>query len=76
MRWPTDPSIFEFAEKLIAKYRSMTPAEKVQQINELNKAARERAAARLRTEHPEWGDKEILAEVARLMLSGNEEYFA
>lgn len=53
----------------------MTPAEKIQLISELNRDARARAAARLKLEHPDWTDELVLAEVARLMLSRDEEHF-
>lgn len=62
-------------EHTIAKYRCMTPAEKIQLMSDLNQAARERAATRLNRENPGWNDAQVLAEVARLMLNRNEEYF-
>ncbi|MFO0792306.1 MAG: hypothetical protein U0805_22835 [Pirellulales bacterium] len=59
----------------VARYRAMTPAERLQLVSDLNTQARVRAASRLKLEHPDWTDPQILAEVARLMLSGDEEYF-
>ena len=69
------PEIKVFDDETIAKYRAMTPAEKVQLIGDLNTQARARAATRLKTEQPGWTDQQVLAEVARLMLAGDEEYF-
>lgn len=44
-------------------------------MGELNKEVRARAAARIKVEHPDWTEQLVLAEVARLMLSGKYEYF-
>jgi hypothetical protein len=69
------PSIDAIDDETAAKYRPMTIAEKVQLMGELNKEARARAAARIKVEHPDWTEQLVLAEVVRLMLSGNDEYF-
>jgi hypothetical protein len=62
-------------EETFAKQRSMTVAERIQLIGELNRQARARAAERLKLDHPEWTDQQVLAEIARLMLCKDEEYF-
>jgi hypothetical protein len=62
-------------DETAAKYRSMTPAEKIQMASDMNQAARKRAAARLKHEHADWDEQQVNAEVARLMLSGDEVYF-
>lgn len=59
-----------------AKLRLMTPAQKVQLVGELNKAARLRAAQRLNCRHPEWSNEQVQAEIAKRMLAGDEELFA
>ncbi len=64
-----------YNDEKIARLRAMTPAEKVQRVNELNRAARKRAAERLRRENPIWTDKEIEAEVVKKWASGVEDYF-
>jgi hypothetical protein len=69
------PKIDVVDDETAAKYRSMTVAEKIQLVRDLNRQARARAATRLKMEHPDWTDELVLAEVARLMLSGDEEYF-
>jgi hypothetical protein len=62
-------------DETVIKQGSMTVGEKIQLIGELNRQARERAAARLKEVHPEWTEQQVLAEIARLMLSKDEEYF-
>jgi hypothetical protein len=62
-------------DETFAKQSSMPVAEKIRLIGELNRQARVRAAARLKEVHPEWTDQQVLAEIARLMLSKDEEYF-
>jgi hypothetical protein len=62
-------------DETFAKQRSMAVAEKIQLIGELNRQARVRATARLKEDHPEWTDQQVLAEIARLMLCKDEEYF-
>jgi hypothetical protein len=69
------PKIDVIDDETFAKQRSMTFAEKIQLIGELNRQARVRADARLKEEHPEWTDQQVLAEIARLMLCKDEEYF-
>ena len=64
-----------YNDEKIARLRAMTPAEKIQRVDELNRAARKRAADRLRRENPTWTDEEVQAEVAKKWLSGVEDYF-
>lgn len=65
----------DLSDEEIARYRAMTPGEKIQLVSKLNDEARARAAARPKREHAYWTEHEVLAEVARLMLSGDDEYF-
>jgi hypothetical protein len=58
-----------------ARYRAMTPAEKIQIVVELNEAARRRAAERLTLQHPDWTRTQIQAHIAQKMLDGDEELF-
>ena len=69
------PRIDVVDDETVAKQRSMTVAERIQLIGDLNRQARVRAAARLKVEHPEWSDQQVLAEIARLMLCKDEAYF-
>jgi hypothetical protein len=62
-------------DETAAKYRAMTPMERIQLVNELNLQARERAARRLKERNPAWTPEQVQAEVARLMLAGDEEIF-
>ena len=62
-------------DETAAKYRAMTPAEKIQLMDELNRQARERAAVRLKQQHRDWTADLVQAEVARRMLNGDEEIF-
>ncbi|MEX0642254.1 MAG: hypothetical protein WD468_06110 [Pirellulales bacterium] len=70
------PRIHVIDEETAAKFRSMTAAEKIRMAGDLIVAARKRAADRLKIEHSDWDDQKVLAEVARLLLCGNESYFA
>jgi hypothetical protein len=69
------PEIDVIDDETVAKQRSMTVAEKIQLIGELNRQARVRAATRLKHDHPEWTKQQVLAEIARLMVCKDEEYF-
>jgi len=69
------PDFEPMDEETVKKLRSMTITEKFQLIGELNCQARERAAARLQHQFPEWSAEQIQAEVARRMLNGDEEIF-
>ena len=52
----------------IARYRAMTPAEKLREASRLYWSARRLREAAERQAHPEWSDAEVKAYVRRLFL--------
>jgi hypothetical protein len=52
----------------IARYRSMTPAERLQQATRLYWSARRLREAYERTLHPDWTDDEVRDHVRRIFL--------
>lgn len=50
----------------VAAWRRMTPAARVELAWEMSEAARGLLLARLRSEHPDWTDRELRAEAVRL----------
>ena len=48
--------------------RKKTPAERVEMVFAANRTVRLVIEGRLRTDHPDWDDEQIRAEVARRML--------
>ena len=55
-----------------AAVRRMKPWEKVAGIFALNRLMRARMAGHLMTQHPEWSETEIQAEIARRLARGSE----
>ncbi|MCK4542153.1 MAG: hypothetical protein KAU17_07970 [Spirochaetales bacterium] len=54
---------------LIAGYRSMTPREKMQRVNELNKAVQQLALARIRKQYGKISQREQRLRLAGLWLN-------
>ena len=52
----------------IARYRSMTPAERLQQAFGLNAMARRIREAHERTRHPDWTDEQVHEHVKKIFL--------
>lgn len=52
----------------IARYRAMTPAEKLRQASRLYWSARRLREAHERSLHPDWTDDEVRAHVRRVFL--------
>ena len=50
--------------------REKSPTERTAMIFDTNRTMRRLIAGRLRTDHPDWSDEEVSAEVARRMLHG------
>lgn len=50
--------------------RKKTFSERMEMVFEANRTMRLLIAGRLKTDHPEWSDEQIQAEVARRMLHG------
>ncbi len=59
----------EIEEMMLEAYRRMTPLEKLERVVELNRAAAEMAAARIRAEYgPNLPERELLLRLAALRL--------
>lgn len=61
------------SEKQAAYFRSLTVAQKIEIVCELNRQVRRQVAGRLRCENPDWTDQQIQAEVARKFLNESDE---
>jgi len=69
MKWRLDPGQIEVVDDAVAEVlRRKTPAERIAMIFDANDTMRLIIAGGLQTQHPEWSDDEIAAEVARRML--------
>lgn len=64
MRDDTHPAILAL---MLEGYRRMTPAQKLARCGDLSTAVRQLAAARIRAEHPEADEREVLLRVASLL---------
>ncbi len=51
----------------VEAWRRMTPGARVELAWEMSETARGLLLARLRSEHPDWADRELRAEVVRLV---------
>jgi hypothetical protein len=56
----------EAAAMQLKIWRSMTGEQRVQIAMDMSEFARELTRARLRQEHPEWNEKQVMLEVIRL----------
>jgi len=71
MKWRLDPGQIEVVDDAVADVlRSKTIAQRVEMVFAANRTMRLRIEGHLRTEHPDWSDEQVLAEVARRMLGG------
>lgn len=52
---------------MLELYRQMTPQQKAARVFDLNQAARELSAARIRKEHPGLSEREVQVRVAALV---------
>lgn len=67
--WRLDDGQIEVVDVLVADIlRKKTPMERVAMIFDANQTMRRLIAGRLSTDHPDWSDEKISAEVARRML--------
>lgn len=72
MKWRLDAGQIEVVDDVVAEIlRTKSTAERVSIGMELNRVARLRIKAHLRTIHPDWEDDAIQAEIARRMLLGS-----
>ncbi|MBL7133787.1 MAG: hypothetical protein ISS78_06795 [Phycisphaerae bacterium] len=71
MKWRLDPGQIEVVDDAVAEVlRRKTPAERIAMVFDANDTMRLIIAGGLRTQHPEWSDDDIAAEVAGRMLGG------
>ncbi len=61
------------SEERAAYFRSLTVAQKIEMVGELNRQVRRQVADRLHRENPDWTDQQIQAEVARKFLNESDE---
>jgi hypothetical protein len=52
---------------MVEGYRRMTPAQKLARCGDLSSAVRQLAATRVRAEHPEASEREVVLRVAALL---------
>ncbi len=64
VRDDTHPAILS---RMIEGYRRMTPAQKLARCGDMSTAVRQLAAARIRAEHPEASERDVLLRVAALL---------
>jgi len=70
-RRSVDPNRIEVVDDAVIEIlRTKTPAELLAMAFAANRTVRMVIAGALRTDHPDWDDKAIQAEVARRMLNG------
>ena len=66
-----DDGQIEVVDPFVAEcLRQRTFAERMEMVFEANRTMRLLIAGRLKTDHPDWTDQQIQAEVARRMLHG------
>ncbi len=61
------------SEERAAYFRSLTVAQKIEMVGELNRQVRRQVADRLHRENPDSTDQQIQAEVARKFLNESDE---
>ncbi len=65
-----DPRRIELLDPLVKQIlQSKTPEERLHMAFECNRTARTFMSAGLRSQHPEWTDEQIQAEIARRMAN-------
>jgi hypothetical protein len=57
-------------EVLTEALRSMTPAERIAQVDAMWRSLRTMILSQLRRDHPEWAERKLSQEVARRMSHG------
>ena len=72
MTHPIDPRRIEVLDEAVAvMLRTKTPAERVAMAAHANQTMRLLIEGHLRTQHPEWSNTQIAAEVVRRMTRGS-----
>ena len=73
MKWRLDKGQIEVVDDAVAEaLRGKTLTERVALVFEANRTMRRVIEGGLRTQHPDWDDARISAEVARRMLGGSD----
>jgi len=73
MKWRLDKGQIEVVDDAVAQaLRGKTLTERVAMVFEANRTMRLVIEGALRTQHPDWDDARIAAEVARRMLGGSD----
>jgi hypothetical protein len=73
MKRRLDPGQIEVMDDAMAEVlRKKTPAEKIELVAGCYRLARGLVEGRLRTDHPDWDDARIAAEVARRISRGTD----
>ena len=73
MNWRLDAGQIEVVDDAVAEVlRRKTPAERVEMIAACQRTMRSVIAGCLRTDHPDWDDARLSAEVARRMMRGTD----
>jgi len=71
VKWRLDDGQIEVLDDAVAEVlRRKTPAERVAMVFECNRTMRLLIEGRLRTDHPDWDDARVSAEVAGRMMRG------
>ena len=70
--WPRQRATFWIVDRpspeQLARYRAMTPGERLRQAEQLYWLARRLREAQERSQHPSWTDDEIAAHVRKIFL--------
>ena len=71
MKWRLDPGQIEVVDDAVVEVlRTKTPAERIAMALAANRTLRLVIEGGIRTQHPDWDDARVSAEVARRMLGG------
>lgn len=71
MKWRLDPGQIEVVDEAVAAVlRRKTPAERIALAAAAHRTARALLTARVQSQHPDWADDRVRAEVARRLLRG------
>jgi len=72
MTWRLDPGQIEVVDDAVADVlRRKTVTERIEMVFAANRLIRLRIEGHLRTEHPDWSDEHVAAEVAKRVLRGS-----
>ena len=72
-RWRLDMGQIEVVDEAVAAIlRQKTPAERIAMASDANRTARAMLAAQIRSQHADWSDEQMHAEVARRLTRGTD----